>query len=147
MDVFICNVYVYLSFYTDLDKYLAGYDQSTETYYDFHNIGYPTLALITLIVVAVFTAIYYGIDRVKYNKGWQWLLWGLIIGFVNALIGGSLVAEAEASGDIAQYVGNSVEFGQILGFSFVNALIAFALYFIFSLIAKNFRVNTRNTPF
>ena len=147
MDEFICDVYGLLSFYTDLDDYLAGCNQSTRTFYDFHDVGYPTLALITLIVVAVFTAIYYGVDRVRFNKGWQWCVWGIIIGLVNALIGGSLVAGANASGDIAQYVGREVDFGQILGFSFVDALIAFVLYFVFSIIAKNFRVNTRNTPF
>lgn len=131
---------------TDLDDYLSGFDPADSSYYNFHDVGYPMLGWIPIVVSVLFVIIYYLVDKAGLNQVWHWLLWGMIGGLCSLCVSTYLCFEAVSSGDMLQY-GLDVNFANCLMLGFGNLLLTFLFYFILSLIVNRFSTNCRRTPF
>ena len=131
---------------SDLDNYLSGFNPADSTYYDFHNVGYPMLGWITIILSAVFVILYYWYDNAGKNQVTHWLIWGVIGGLVNLGISAYLCYNAMSLGDMLQY-GFVVSSANCLMLGFANLLLTIVFYFLFSLVGKKFSTNCRRTPF
>ena len=130
----------------DLDDYLSGFNPSDSTFYNWHEVHYPMLGIISIIVAALFVVAYYWYDSPAKNRWYHWAIWGVIGGVVNLAIGCGLCYNAQNLGDIPQYVAD-VNFGNCLMLGVGNLIIAFIFYFLFSLIGKRFSTNCLRTPF
>ena len=130
----------------ELDEYLSGIDPDSSTYFNFHNVGYPMLGWITIIISFVFVTLYYWYDNAGKNQFKHWLIWGVIGGFVNLCISTWLCYKAVLTGDMLQF-GMVVDFPNCLMLGFANLLLTLVFYFLFSLIGKMCSTNCRRTPF
>ncbi len=159
MSMFFCNyLYKWFNFLysKDMDDYLAGYSAATNTYYNFHQVGYPMLGGIS-IALAVVTALvyYYAINRASMNRWYHWCIAGLVAGVVNFLVAFILTNDAFQAGDIyaALCDGSDGQCGIAVGMDacamvgLSNFIIAFLIYFVASMLVKWWSTNCRRTPF
>lgn len=150
MDIFSDYIYAWTSpaYSSNLDNYLMGWNP-TDQVESAPLVSYTECGLVMLCLAIVAAVAFYKIiDRPTFNKWYHWALTGLGAAVVSLFYAtGRCVGAVPA--DIQNVVGEDAYagFGDFLGFGFVNLLWTIVFYFIFSLIMKNFSVNSRTTPF
>lgn len=133
----------------DLADYMWGQLATEQTENLFIGIGWCLLG-ITLAVAIVF---YYAINKPSFGNIWAWLVTCIINGLINFGVGyywvvSDLYANKMVENDplTGQEVPLPIDQGDCLCFGAANAILSIVLFFIISMLIKNWS-NAKNAPF
>ena len=141
------TIYRWLSslFGSNLAEHLSGWSEVTGDYTEanlFFIIGMSSL----IIAIVACVTYYYILNHPRWNRGFKWLIFLVIVLIVNFLLAFGICYSDLLAGNISSDI-SAISVAECLGFGLANIIVSIVIFVFCSLIIKWGSRNCKFSPF